>query len=93
MEQEGVLIELDGRRRAYLGRVGLSRHTRYLAHTKEDGTIVMEPAVVMTEHDLWLAQRPDVLQNIEDARARPERLVRGRRRPQDLSQDTPPGHS
>jgi hypothetical protein len=93
MEQEDVLIELDGRRRAYLGRVGHSRHTRYLAHTKEDGTIVLEPAVVMTEHDLWLAQRPDVQKDIEDSRQHPERLVRGRRRPEGLDETPPPPHS
>jgi hypothetical protein len=84
MDEHGVLIELDGRRRASLGRVGFSRHSRYIAHTEEDGTIVLAPAVVMTEHDLRLAQRPDILDAIDDAHDHPERLVRGRRRPEGI---------
>lgn len=39
-----VLVELDGRRRVHLSRVG--RHRRYLACEKEDGTIVLTPVDV-----------------------------------------------
>ncbi len=41
-----VLIEVDGRRRLSLGRIG--RHSRYLAAEEPDGTIVLTPAVVLT---------------------------------------------
>ncbi len=76
-----VLIELDDRRRVALGRVGLAKHSRYVARTEPDGTIIFSPAVVMTEHDLRLAERPDVQAIIDEANAHPERLIRGRRRP------------
>jgi hypothetical protein len=46
----GVLIELDDRRRATLGRI--ARFDRYLAREEDDGTIVMIPAVVMTVADV-----------------------------------------
>lgn len=46
----GVLIELDQRRRASLGRVG--RHEQYLAREEPDGTLVLTPAVVMRVSDL-----------------------------------------
>lgn len=49
---EQVLIELDDRRRAYLGKVGRTEHRRYLGRTEEDGTIILTPAVVIAERDL-----------------------------------------
>lgn len=42
-----ILIELDERRRASLGRIGRPEHTRYMAHTRDDGTIVMRPVDVV----------------------------------------------
>jgi hypothetical protein len=78
---EDTLVELDDRRRGYFGRVGLSHHRRYLAHTEADGTVILSPAVILAEHELRLLQRPDVLDTIADAHEHPEKLVRGRKRP------------
>ncbi len=44
-----VMVELDDRRRLSLGKVG--RHTRYLVREETDGTLIFEPAVVMTEFE------------------------------------------
>jgi hypothetical protein len=41
----GVLIELDARGRASIGK--LARHRRYLAALQPDGTIVLTPAAVV----------------------------------------------
>jgi hypothetical protein len=54
MEMSGpTLLELDGRRRLTLGR--LASHDRYLATKLEDGRILLDPAVVMTEAEFALA--------------------------------------
>jgi hypothetical protein len=68
-----VLIELDNRRRAT---VRLGRHSRYLAHEEPDGTLILKPAVVLTEAELALRSNPALVQRIEDAIARPETMVR-----------------
>jgi hypothetical protein len=58
-----VLIELDDRRRVTLGKLGW--HRRYLAHEEPDGTLVLTPAVVMTEAQARLLARPDVMDGID----------------------------
>jgi hypothetical protein len=62
-----TILELDERRRTSLGKIG--RHRRYLATVEEDGTIVLAPAVVMSEAEAKLLQRPDILDRIEANRA------------------------
>lgn len=47
-----MLIELDERRRASLGKVGRPEHRRYLVHEQPDGTIVFTPAVAIPEREL-----------------------------------------
>jgi hypothetical protein len=47
-----VLIELDERRRASLGKVGRPEHRRYLAHEEPGGVIVLVPVRVITEVDI-----------------------------------------
>ncbi len=81
MKEEDVLVELDDRRRVSLGRIGRPEHRRYLATEEQDGTIVLRPAVVMTELEArFLANRP-LVESIEEARHDPSVLVRyGRRR-------------
>jgi hypothetical protein len=76
---ERVLIELDERRRASLGKVG--RHRRYLAHEEPNGVIVLIPAVVLTETEARLLGRPDLVDQIERTAADPASRVR-RGRPQ-----------
>ena len=78
--REGTLIELDGRRRASFGRVG--RHSRYLAYEEKDGTVIMRPAVVMTEAEARLHANPALVDQIVEAITDPTKRVRGRGRPQ-----------
>lgn len=47
VDRKQILIQLDRRHRASLGRI--ARHYRYLAHVESDGTIVLTPAVVVQE--------------------------------------------
>lgn len=44
-----MLLELDSRRRASLGRI--ARHHFYFVRVEEDGTIVLTPALVMTPQE------------------------------------------
>lgn len=61
-----VLIELDPRRRTT---VRPGRHSKYLVHEEEDGTLIWEPAETRTVEELRLLQRPDIMTAIEKARA------------------------
>lgn len=63
---EPILIELDSRRRATLGRLGHGR-TRFLASEAEDGTITLAPAVVITELEARLHGQPEVMARIQNA--------------------------
>jgi hypothetical protein len=60
MGTEPILIELDGRGRAAVGRV--ARHRRYTVAVAADGTITLTPAIVITPLEAaLLAERPDLL--------------------------------
>jgi hypothetical protein len=61
--EAGTLLELDTRRRLSLGR--LAQHDRYIATVEEDGTIVLTPAVVMTEAEARLLAVPAVQEMAE----------------------------
>jgi hypothetical protein len=76
---EEILIELDDRRRASLGKLGRPEHRRYLATELPDGTIVLTPAVVMTELEARFLANRALVERIEENRRHPERLVRRRR--------------
>jgi hypothetical protein len=71
-----TLIELDDRRRMSLGKLG--HHSQYVAHEEPDGTIILEPAVVLTEAEARFLANRELVSTIEDNRAHPER---GRPRP------------
>ncbi len=72
---EDVLIELDDRRRASLGKLGRPEHRRYLAIEHSDGTIVLTPAIVMTELEARFLANRALVERIEENRRHPERLV------------------
>jgi hypothetical protein len=72
------VLELDDRRRASFGRIGHREHRRYIVTEEPDGTIVLTPAVVMTELEARMLANPDLVQRIEDNRKDPSRLVRHR---------------
>lgn len=76
-----VVLEVDGRRRVTLGRLGRREHLRYLATEDPDGTIVLRPAVVMTELEAKMMADPQLVARIEANRADPTRMVKRRRKP------------
>lgn len=76
LRMEDVLVELDERRRLSLGKMGKPEHRRYLAAEQPDGTIILTPAVVMTELEARFLANPGLVELIEASRRHPERLVR-----------------
>ena len=78
---EELLIELDDRRRAHLGRVGNPEHRRYLVRTQPDGTMIFTPAVVMSELEARFLRNEELQRRIAAVEADPAALVaRPRRR-------------
>ena len=74
MASNPTLIELDSRRRASLAK--LAKHDRYLASEEPDGTIVLVPAVVITELESRFRANADLVAQVKDNMAHPERRVR-----------------
>jgi hypothetical protein len=70
------IVETDARGRASLDR---PEH-RYLMHEESDGTLVLEPATVMTELERRFMANTDLRAQIEYAKAHPEQRVPRRRR-------------
>lgn len=84
-----VVIEVDDRRRISLGKLG--QHTRYLATELPDGTLMLEPAVLLSEAEYAYLQNTPLRAQIEDNRAHPERRrPRPKRRHLDPSEEWPP---
>ena len=75
-----VLLELDERRRAALGKIGKPEHRRYLVTEEPDGTLILTPAVVMSELEAAFLASSDVQSRIAAYREDPSRLVRRRPR-------------
>lgn len=75
-----VTVETDTRSRVSLKRLGVREHRQYLAHVEADGTVVLTPAVVVSEAEARFRNNPELVAQIEDNRRHPERLVRRRRR-------------
>jgi RES domain-containing protein len=71
-----TLVELDERRRLSLGKVGKPEHRRYLAHEEPDGTIVLVPAVVMSESQARLLANAELVGQIERTVSDPSSRVR-----------------
>jgi len=63
------LIELDERRRAALGKIGHSAHHRYLVDTLVDGTLIFQPAIVVTEMQARLWASPEVSRQLDKGAA------------------------
>lgn len=77
MTDTDVLIELDPRRRVTLK---LGHHDRYLATELPNGTIVLKPAVVLTEDELILRSNPELLDRINSSLRNPADWTEGPRR-------------
>lgn len=65
-------ITLQDRKRANLGRV--ARFDSYLVHEEPDGTLIWEPASVITESERKLLQNTALVEEISANRADPSRL-------------------
>lgn len=70
--QEPQLVTLQDRKRANLARV--ASHDQYLVHTEADGTMIWEPATVITEAEKRLLAQPGIVDEITANRADPSRL-------------------
>jgi hypothetical protein len=82
MACDDVIVETDPRGRVSLARLGVQGGHRYIGRIEPDGTVVLEPAIVMTEAEARLRANPELLARIEDNMAHPERWVERPRRPQ-----------
>lgn len=79
MTDPQTIVELDDRRRVSFGRIGQPEHRRYLVREETDGTIVMTPAVVMTETEFKLLSNPELAAQVTRALTDPSsRTRRGR---------------
>lgn len=72
-------IVLDKRRRTSLARIGRRSDERYLVEEKEDGTLIMTPAVLVSQHELDLLRNPRFVKAVEQAEA--GQMVRRARQP------------
>ncbi|MEX0826164.1 MAG: hypothetical protein WD184_05380 [Acidimicrobiia bacterium] len=74
MSPDPLLVELDQRLRASLGKI--ASHRRYLATVAPDGTITLKPAVVMTEAEAALLRNEDLMESIKKQREDPGAYVK-----------------
>lgn len=74
MDNDTHLLEVDARGRTSLARLGGSGR-RYLAHAEPNGTIVLEPAIVITEVEARLHANPELHAQVTEAAAHSERAV------------------
>ena len=76
---EDVLVELDGRLRVSLGKLGLAPHSRYLVTKEPDGRLIFTPAAVVSEVEARFLGNTELLERIAANRADPSRMVRRKR--------------
>ena len=61
------IVEVDSRGRISLGRLGRSETQRYLARVEDDGTIVLQPAVVVSAFEARALADPDFVARMRAA--------------------------
>jgi prophage tail gpP-like protein len=61
------LVELQDRKRANLARI--AKHDAYLVREEADGTLIWEPATVITEAERRLLQDQALMSQIAEARS------------------------
>lgn len=66
-----IMVELDERRRLSLGKVG--RHSRYLVREEPDGTLIFEPAVLLTEFEARVLGNQEIVTQLRESQADPSR--------------------
>ncbi len=67
----GLLVQVDARKRVSLG--SLAEHAQYLARATPDGTIIFEPAVVITAAERAFLGDPELVAALGEVNANPER--------------------
>ena len=72
----GSLVETDARGRVSLGRPD----RRYLLHEEPDGTLILQPAAVVSELELKFLSNSALQAQIAYAKAHPEQRVKRRKR-------------
>lgn len=72
---EDVLVELDGRLRVSLGKLGLAPHSRYLVTKEADGRLIFTPAAVVPEIEARFLANTELLERVAANRADPSRMV------------------
>lgn len=73
---EAQTLPVDGRGRVSLGRLVPEGVTQFLAHQQPDGSVLLEPAQVVSAAEAGVRRDPELLARIEDAAAHPERAVK-----------------
>ena len=76
---EEVLVEVDGRLRVSVRKLGLAPHSRYLVTKDEDGRLIFTPATVVSEIEAPFLANKELRERITANRADPSRLVRRQR--------------
>jgi hypothetical protein len=61
------LVEVDTRKRVSLGAVAREPGTQYMAEVDDDGVITLTPAVIMSEIEVRMLHRPDILTALDKA--------------------------
>ncbi|MGQ0745160.1 MAG: hypothetical protein ACT4OS_12690 [Acidimicrobiales bacterium] len=69
---EQVLVTLQDRSRANLGK--LATHDRYLVHREPDGTLIWQPAEVMSVTEARLLADESLMKVVATNRTDPDRL-------------------
>jgi hypothetical protein len=60
-----TVVDVDSRGRVSLGRLRQEGTERYLAHVEHDGTIILQPAVVMSAAEARLLNDPALVARIK----------------------------
>jgi hypothetical protein len=76
---DDVLVEVDGRLRVSLGKLGLAPHSRYLVTKEPDGRLIFTPAAVVSEIEARFLANTELVERIAANRANPSRMVRRKR--------------
>jgi len=71
-----IMVELDEQRQLSLDKIG--RHSRYLVREERDGTLIFEPAIVLTEFEARVLANEEIMAAL---RGRDNETDRGQRRP------------
>ncbi|MHB1212635.1 MAG: hypothetical protein ACYC90_05415 [Candidatus Nanopelagicales bacterium] len=78
--RELVIVEVDERGRTSLGR-GRVKPGKYAVTVEPDGSVLLQPGRFVTEQQMQLAARPDILEAIAVGESRPAKAQARRPHP------------